>query len=131
VLRVMPNRQKREWIDLRDARDRLRATFRGYFEIFVDEALANAISIGKVPVRGVPRGKILLVPIESGTIREPTVLDISRNELYPKSSATSVRPALVDPDFSSVQIEWNALEAFVRENYVEHSGSPRTPGQER
>jgi hypothetical protein len=126
----MPNRRKREWIDLRDARDRLCVTFgRGYFTMFVDEALANAISIGKVPVYGVPRGKILRVPIEGGTIREPTGLDISRNELYLKSSVTSVRPALVDPDFSSVQIEWKALEAFVRENYVDHSGSPRRPGQ--
>jgi hypothetical protein len=125
----MPNRRKWEWIDLRDALDRLRATFPGYFEIVVNEALANAISIGKVPVRGLRRGKILRVPIEGGAIREPTFHDISRNELYLKSSATSARPALVDPDISSAQIECKALEAFVRENYVEHSGSSRNDGK--
>jgi hypothetical protein len=127
VLGVMPNRRKKEWIDLRDARDRLCGTFGcGYFAMVVNEVLANAISIGKVPVYGVPRGKILRVPIEGGTIREPNHNNIFNNELYLKSSAPAVRSALVRPDFSSVQIEWKGLEMFVRESL---EGSPRRPGQ--
>jgi hypothetical protein len=121
----LATRRKAEWKTLLDARSQLCVTFGVYFELTVDEALAYAISSGRVPFRGVRWLKILSAPIDGQIIREPTGSDICLNRLYLKTSS----PTQGDPDFHSVRVEWNALERFVRENFVEVSGPPPRPGR--
>ena len=105
----MPARRNPEWVSLSGARERLCQTFTIWFLICVDEALANAIQSGYVPLRGVPPSKILRVWIDGRLIREPSSNDIDDSCLFLKG-----RPRLL-PDFRLVEIEWGKLVAFVRD----------------
>jgi hypothetical protein len=120
----LPQQQKNQWIRLSAARDRLCETFGIYFRVFVDEALANAIQSGAVPVRGVPmRGtQVLPVKIDGQQLaHEPRSIDIDNNRLFLKGNWPSWPGAI--PDFQTVEIEWKALVALVRD--LQPGKSPR------
>jgi hypothetical protein len=108
----MPARRKSEWVSLSEARG-LCATFGSYFSILVDELLVNAISSGQVPVRGVPPLKMLPVAIDGRSFDEVTSFDIDQNRLHlkPRWSPYS------HPDFTSVEVEWEALNEFAHDTY--------------
>jgi hypothetical protein len=113
----MARRRGEEWIYLREANLRL-------FVMIAPcvEALANAITIGGVALRGVPWGKTLHVPIEGQAVREPTYSDIRENKLHLKASPQWQ----LHEDFYSVMTEWTVLNKYVRKNWLE---PPPTPGQ--
>jgi hypothetical protein len=118
----LATRQKNEWIYLSEARRRLCSVFGLYFEMVVDEALAAAIASRRVPLMGVPPGKILRVPIDE-QIREPSTSDILSNKLFLRETASRQ----LFSDFRLVQVDWKALEQFVREIYPATRHASRRP----
>jgi hypothetical protein len=124
----MPARRKSKWVSLSEARNRLSRVAHFPSELLArfmfnraNEMLANAIMSG-VPVRGVPPlPKTLPITIDKTQIREPDWTDIDQNRLYLKTSrAWSFEPA----DFESVEIDWEALERFVRDAYPPQQLTP-------
>jgi hypothetical protein len=110
----MARQKKNEWVYLHDAYLRLCSKV-----VPAGEALANAITIGEVPLRGLPWGKTLRVPIRVQAVREPTGSDILENKLYLKPpSGVKVNMALVHEDFTFVMVEWSAVDKYVRD--IEH-----------
>jgi hypothetical protein len=107
-----------KWINLSKARERLCNAFGPYFELFVDELLANAISSEHVPIRGVPSLlKSRPVAIDVGLIREADHVCILENKLHLRrknGAAHFFEPA----DFVWAQIDWRKLEAFVHAHRV-------------
>src|SRR5258708_5018026 len=111
----MPVRRKPAWVSLSSARERLCATFTMRFLACVDEALANAIQSGLVPLRGVPPSKMLPVAIDGRLSREPSSNNIDDNCLFLKGRPRPLLDSRLLADFRLVEIEWGKLVAFERD----------------
>jgi hypothetical protein len=114
----MPTPRTPKWVSLSKARERLCNAFGPYFQLVVDELLANAILSRHVPVRGVPSFlKSRLRAIDVGLIREADHVCILEDKLHLREknrSAHFFEPA----DFVLVQIDWKKLETFVHAQRV-------------
>ncbi len=107
-----------KWIGLSKARERLCDLFGPYFELFVDELLANAILSKHVPLQGVaPSSKSRRVAINVRLVREADHICILENKLYLKNHSGSTH-FFEPPDFILVELDWRKLEAFVHARRV-------------
>jgi hypothetical protein len=114
----MPTPRIPKWVSLSKARERLCNLFGPYFEAFVDELLANAISSKHVPVQGLPLSlKSRPVAIDVGLIREADYICILEDKLYLKKN-NGIIQLFEPPDFILVELDWRKLEAFVHARRV-------------
>jgi hypothetical protein len=109
----MPTPRTQKWVSLSKARERLCSPFGPYFELFVDELLANAILSKHVPVQGLPLSlKSRRVAIDVRLVREADHICILEDKLYLKKNSVTAH-FFAPPDFVLVELDWRKLEAFV------------------
>jgi hypothetical protein len=114
----MPTPRTPKWVSLSNARERLCDSFGPYFELFVDELLANAILSQQVPLQAVtPSSKSRRIVINVRLVREPDYICILENKLCLKNQSEII-PFFEPPDFILVELDWRKLVAFVHARRV-------------
>jgi hypothetical protein len=114
----LANRPKPEWLPLREAFYRI--CHESHFPpSLAEEALENALRSGRVSFQGVPHLKGLLVSIDGRHVRELR-FDIDQNEIY-----LTAKQWNSPPNYHSVEVDWRALEPFVRKSLSTTREPPR------